>query len=82
MKCSQCIELFDDYIDGLLTRDTIEKIQAHLKECSHCRVIFRTYSLTIRLSRRGETFRTLSAERLRSLKETITSKLRMQNKDI
>ncbi len=82
MRCSQCIELFDDYIDGVLTRDTMEKIQAHLRECKHCRVIFHTYSLTIRLSKSCETFNTLSKERIKKLKQTLTRSLRMENKEM
>jgi len=57
-------------MDGTLSQDLIDELNNHLKQCKKCSVIFKTYSLTITLSKRVEEPCCLSremTERLRSL---------------
>jgi predicted anti-sigma-YlaC factor YlaD len=51
MKCIICSSLFQDYLDNTLSQDVMDELDHHFQFCERCRTRFKTYSLTIRLSR-------------------------------
>jgi anti-sigma factor RsiW len=38
MGCQELIEVITDYLEGGLSPDEIERFEAHLAECSGCRI--------------------------------------------
>jgi hypothetical protein len=70
MKCMICSSLFQDYLDKTLSQDIMDEMNNNFKLCEKCRVCFKTYSLTIRLSRKIEEPCSVSSEtvdRLRAM---------------
>lgn len=51
MKCMICSSLFQDYLEKTLSQDIIDELDHHFKLCEKCCTCFKTYTLTIRLSR-------------------------------
>ncbi|HOS97172.1 MAG TPA: zf-HC2 domain-containing protein [Deltaproteobacteria bacterium] len=51
MKCIICSSLFQDYLDNTLSQDIMDELDHHFRICEKCCTCFKTYSLTIRLSR-------------------------------
>lgn len=54
MKCIVCSSLFQDYLENTLSQDIIDELDHHFQFCDKCRICFKTYSLTIKLSRKIE----------------------------
>jgi len=50
MKCTICSSLFQDYLDNTLSQDIIDEMNHTFQLCEKCKICFKTYSLTIRLS--------------------------------
>ncbi|GEM_PF-6488001 len=36
IKCSEIVEVLDDYAEGILNAETTKKIQNHLRSCENC----------------------------------------------
>ncbi len=69
MNCKHCTELLQEYLDESLPSELSEKICSHIENCACCRTQFKTYSLTIKLSRDSHVPRQVTHEmqaRLRS----------------
>jgi len=75
MKCRHCIELFSDYIEGTLSKDLMNEVKSHISRCERCRILLHTYSLTIRLSKKGETFYRVSPLMMDRLKSLLNTRL-------
>lgn len=74
MSCQKLWEFLSDYIDGDLSKELRQKIEAHMDGCEHCRVVVDTTNKTIQLCNcdtenlempadvRGRLFETLNIE--------------------
>ena len=56
MTCTEFLALLDDLIDGSVTPETRDELQAHLGRCSHCEVILNTTRKTIEIYRSHELY--------------------------
>jgi hypothetical protein len=54
MKCMICSSLFQDYLENTLSQDIIDEMNNNFQLCEKCKICFKTYSLTIRLSQKIE----------------------------
>ncbi len=54
MKCRICSSLFQDYLENTLSQDIIDEMNNTFKDCEKCKICFKTYSLTIRLSQKAK----------------------------
>ncbi len=52
-KCSEYIGNLNDYLDGELTPDLCDEIEAHIGECNNCRIMVDTLKQTVTLCREG-----------------------------
>jgi anti-sigma factor RsiW len=51
MKCKECIEFLNDYLDGSLPQPQREVFETHLQRCPPCMVYLETYRKTIAASK-------------------------------
>ncbi len=56
MKCKKVIQEISSYLDGELDEELKRSLEAHLKACHHCQVIFDTTQKTIELYCDGHVF--------------------------
>lgn len=49
--CKDYLSNFSDYLDGDLDPELCTQLQAHLRDCADCRVVFNTMQKTIELYR-------------------------------
>lgn len=65
MSCSKTIEEISSYFDGNLDTELKKSLEAHLKCCHNCRVVFDTTRKTIELYCDGKLFPLPDAVRTR-----------------
>jgi anti-sigma factor RsiW len=70
IDCRQLCDLLFDYVNGELTPERAEVLEAHLKVCPPCVVHLETYRITITLSRKLPC-RSLSPECEKRLREKL-----------
>ncbi|HDP25873.1 MAG TPA: hypothetical protein ENN34_10580 [Deltaproteobacteria bacterium] len=75
MNCMLCSKLFQEYLDNTLSEELIHELNLHMEHCSRCRVFFRTYSLTVTLSRKVEQPCCPSEETMERLTALLCDKL-------
>lgn len=46
MNCRELIAVLDDYLEGVLTPEDREDLEAHLRACAPCRAYLATYRKT------------------------------------
>jgi anti-sigma factor RsiW len=51
--CQDCIDLLLDYVDGALSADLKERLEAHLAGCPPCEDFLKTYSVTAPVCRKA-----------------------------
>ncbi|MEE9442274.1 MAG: zf-HC2 domain-containing protein [candidate division Zixibacteria bacterium] len=51
--CRELAEMLSDYIDGELDKELCSELEAHLKGCKNCRLVFDSMKMTVRLCRNG-----------------------------
>ena len=49
LSCREFLALFGDYLDGLLTEEVHQELEAHLSQCRTCQVIYDSTQKTLRL---------------------------------
>ena len=69
------LALLNEFVDCTLPQDLQNDIHAHMDSCPRCKVFFKTYSLTISLSRRAETTCKVTPEQFARLKSVLISRL-------
>ncbi|MCD6569088.1 MAG: zf-HC2 domain-containing protein [Deltaproteobacteria bacterium] len=75
MNCKKIIALLHDYMDENLPEDLKEEINSHLNECKKCKALFHTYSLTITLTKKVETYCNVTPEMMDRLKVLLHTRL-------
>jgi len=75
MNCRICSKLLQEYLEDSLSEELISDLNAHFKQCPHCAVFFRTYSLTVTLSQRVETPCCVSSEKIKALTSLLHERL-------
>jgi len=75
MNCKRYLALLNEFVECTLPQDVQDDIRAHMETCPRCRVFYRTYSLTITLSRRAETTCCISEDQIDRLCCLLTSRL-------
>lgn len=75
MNCRICSKLLQEYLDNTISEELIDDLRNHLNNCERCRIFFRTYSLTITLSRQVETPCCVSPEKIRHLTSLLCERL-------
>jgi hypothetical protein len=71
MNCMICSSLFQEYMENTISQDLIDELKSKINECEKCRVCFKTYSLTIVLSRKAEQPCSLSPEMMTRLRAML-----------
>ncbi len=56
MKCRECLEQISDYLDGGIDAELRHTLEAHLRGCRHCRIVFDSTRKTIELYCDGRLF--------------------------
>lgn len=56
MTCKEFLAQLDDLIDGAIPPETRAALEAHLKSCEHCEVVYNTTRKTIQIYRSNELF--------------------------
>ena len=79
MNCKICSKLLAEYLDNNISEELMNDLNNHFKECERCRIFFRTYSLTVTLSRKVETPCCVSPEKIQRLTSLLYERL-FQNK--
>ena len=75
MNCKICSALFQEYLDKTLSEELIYELENHLKICEQCNVFFKTYCLTVTLSRKIETPCCVSTEMMQRLTTLLHERL-------
>lgn len=76
MNCKRYMAMLEEFVDVSLPPEIRADVQAHMDTCEHCKVFFKTYSLTITLSRQAETPCCVTPEQVDRLKSMLISRLR------
>ncbi len=71
MNCKLCSALFQEFLENSLSEELIVEVQEHIRTCSKCRVSFRTYTVTVTLSRKVDPPCSVSPETLDRLRKVI-----------
>jgi hypothetical protein len=71
MNCRICSSLFQEYLENTISQDLIDELKSKISECEKCRVCFKTYSLTIILSKKAEQPCSLSPEMMNKLRSML-----------
>jgi predicted anti-sigma-YlaC factor YlaD len=74
MNCKICSALFQEYLENTLSEDLINELNNHLKVCEKCGIFFRTYSLTVTLSRQVEPPCCVSPEKIDRLMALLSER--------
>lgn len=56
MKCEELLKAINAYVDGEIDPAICNELQAHLEDCSPCRVVVDTLRQTITLYREGQPY--------------------------
>ncbi len=56
MNCKDCLKDISDYLEGALSDSLRRELEAHLKTCRHCKVVFDTTRKTVELYCDGKLF--------------------------
>ncbi len=75
MTCKRYLALLNEYVECTLPQEVQDDIRAHMETCPRCRVFYRTYSLTISLSRRAESTCCISDDQVDRLRTLLVSRL-------
>ena len=75
MNCKRYAALLHEFVDHTLPQEILDDITDHMETCEHCKVFFKTYSLTITLSRRAETPCRVTPEQIDRLKSLLINRL-------
>jgi predicted anti-sigma-YlaC factor YlaD len=75
MNCKICSKLLQEYLEDNISEDLMNELNNHLRECERCGIFFRTYSLTITLSRQTETPCCVSPEKIQRLTSLLYERL-------
>ena len=74
MTCRDAINVIADFLDGVLSRDTGEDLERHLRDCAPCQAYLNTYRKTRALV--GQDGRVDMPEELRArLRQFLLDKL-------
>jgi predicted anti-sigma-YlaC factor YlaD len=49
IDCSQIMAQLSDYLDGEVSRDTKQMVEAHLAKCRRCSLVYSTTRRTLRI---------------------------------
>jgi predicted anti-sigma-YlaC factor YlaD len=71
MNCKLCSALFQEFLENSLSEELIVEVQEHIRTCSKCKVSFRTYTVTVTLSRKVDPPCCVSPETLDRLRKVI-----------
>lgn len=74
MNCRICSSLFQEYLENTISQDLIDDLKNQISECEKCRVCFKTYSLTIILSKKAEQPCCLSPEMMNRLRAMLLAR--------
>lgn len=75
MNCKHYASLLHEFVDHTLPQEILDDINAHLETCERCKVFFKTYSLTITLSRQAESTCCVTPEQIDRLKTLLINRL-------
>ncbi|MBN2297312.1 MAG: zf-HC2 domain-containing protein [Deltaproteobacteria bacterium] len=75
MNCRICSKLLQEYLENTISEELINDLNRHLQDCERCRIFFKTYSLTITLSRKVETPCCVSPEKIEHLTSLLYERL-------
>ena len=75
MNCKRYVALLHEYVDCTLPQKIQNDINAHMEVCPRCKTFYKTYSLTITLSRKIERTCSISDDQLDCLKALLIKRL-------
>jgi hypothetical protein len=75
MNCKRYIALLNEFVDCTLPQDILDDIRDHMESCERCKIFYKTYSLTITLSRKAETTCMITPEQIARLKDILFNTL-------
>ncbi len=75
MNCKKCAEMLQEYLEHSLTEEMTRAIDEHIRSCEECRICFRTYSLTVRLSKKVTPSCNIPTEMMDRLREVLIKKM-------
>jgi hypothetical protein len=75
VNCKRYLALLHEFVDCTLPQDIQNDIHAHMEACPRCKVFFKTYTMTITLSRKAENTCSISEDQFDRLRDLLASKL-------
>lgn len=73
--CSHYLKLICEYVDSELSEELSGDFMEHIQSCEKCRKMFRSYCMTITLSRKTKVVHTVSTEQMERLCAVICSRM-------
>jgi hypothetical protein len=74
-NCSHYLKLLDEYVDSELSEELHGDFKSHIESCEKCWKIFRTYNITVTLSKKTRDIHTISTEQVERLCSIISSRM-------
>ncbi len=74
-KCDRYLKLLCEYVDSELSEDLHGEFKSHVESCETCWKMFRTYNLTVTLSRKTRDIHTVTSEQVERLCTIISSRM-------
>ena len=72
-NCNHYLKLLCEYVDSELSEDLHDDFKSHVESCEKCWKMFRTYNITVTLSRKTRDIQTVSTEQVERLCTIISS---------
>ncbi len=72
-KCDHYLKLLCEYVDSELSEDLQDEFKKHIESCETCWKMFRTYNITVTLSRKTKVIHTISTEQVERLCTIVSS---------
>jgi hypothetical protein len=73
--CNHYMKLLCEYVDSELSEDLHGDFKNHIESCEKCWKTFRTYNITVTLSKKTRDIHTVSAEQIERLCLIISSRI-------
>jgi hypothetical protein len=74
-KCNHYLKLLGEYVDSELSEDLHSDFKSHIESCETCWKMFRTYNITVTLSKKTRDIQIVSTEQVERLCTIISSRM-------
>jgi anti-sigma factor RsiW len=74
-KCNHYQKLLCEYVDSELSEDLHDDFKSHIESCETCWKMFRTYNITVTLSKKTRDIHVVSTEQVERLCTIISSRM-------